>query len=347
MAAETLETDLDLSDAKRRLLEKMLSGGAARKRQADGVAKRSVHDRQPMSLEQQNVWLHSEMAPGQPLYNEPITIHRRGSFDLGLMEKSFNEVLRRHEAWRTSFQVVDGETVPVVHDDFSVRLPLVDLTGLPAAGREAEALRLAKEDALTPIDLGALPLFRARVFKLAEDDHRLHLTLHHIIFDGVSLYRVVVPELSAIYDAYACGRTPLLDPPGLQYGDYAIWRERHTSSDSVCSRPSRCCCIVIPVRKTLSSAGSPTRACGPNCKTSSVTFSTHWYCAHGRRASCGFASFSPKPATRSSARSARARCHSIASFGKFSPSAILARIRCFKCCFRCSRPRRFLPKAGT
>jgi amino acid adenylation domain-containing protein len=233
MAVETEAADLDLSDAKRRLLEKMLSGGAARKRQADGVVKRSADDRQPMSLEQQNVWLHSEMAPGQPLYNEPITIHRRGSFALGLMEKSFNEILRRHEAWRTSFQIVQGEAVPVVHDDFSVRLPLVDLTGLPAAGREAEALRLAKEDALTPIDLSALPLFRARVFKLAEDDHRLHLTLHHIIFDGVSLYRIVVPELSAIYDAYACGRTPLLDPPGLQYGDYAIWRERHTSSDSV------------------------------------------------------------------------------------------------------------------
>ena len=231
--SETLEIDLDLPDARRRLLEKMLSGGAARKRQVDGVVKRSVDERQPMSLEQQNVWLHSEMASSQPLYNEPITIHRRGSFDLGLMEKSFNEVLRRHEAWRTSFQIVDGEAVPVVHDDFSVRLPLVDLTGMPAAGREAEALRLASEDALTPIDLSAPPLFRARISKLAEDDHRLHLTLHHIIFDGVSLYRVVVPELSAIYDAYASGRLPALDPPGLQYGDYAIWRERHTSSDAV------------------------------------------------------------------------------------------------------------------
>ena len=160
----------------------------------------------PISLEQQNVWLHSSMAPGQPLYNEPITIHRKGSFDLALMEKSFNEMLRRHEAWRTSFQIVDGEVAPIVHHDLYVNLPLVDLTGLPAADREAEALRLATEDAHTPIDLTAPPLFRARVFKIAEDDHRLHLTLHHIIFDGVSIYRIVVPELSAIYDAYAAGR---------------------------------------------------------------------------------------------------------------------------------------------
>ena len=230
MATETL--DMELSDAQRHLLEKMLSGGA-RKRQADGVIKRSAHERQPMSLEQQNVWLHSAMAPDQLLYNEAVTIHRKGSFDLGLMEKSFNEILRRHEAWRTSFQIVDGEIVPVVHEDFSVKLPLIDLTGLPAADRAAGALRLATEDARAPIDLGALPLFRARVFKLAEDDHRLHLALHHIIFDGVSIHQIVVPELSSIYGAYASGGIPSLDPPQLQYGDYAIWRERRASSDSV------------------------------------------------------------------------------------------------------------------
>ena len=230
MAAENPATDLELPDAKRRLLEKMLSGGAARKKQAEGVTKRAASDRVPISLEQQNVWLHSAMAPSQPLYNEPITIHRRGSFDLALMEKSFNEVLRRHEAWRTSFQTVDGEVAPVVRDDLHVHLPLVDLTGLPAAEREVEALRLATLDAHTPIDLAARPLFRARVFKIAADDHRLHLTLHHIIFDGVSIYRIVVPELSAIYDAYAAGRTPQLDPPGLQYGDYAVWRERQMTA---------------------------------------------------------------------------------------------------------------------
>ena len=233
MAAENTVTHLDLPDAKRRLLEKMLSGGTARKRQAEGVTKRGANDPVPISLEQQNVWLHSSMAPSQPLYNEPITIHRKGSFDLALMEKSFNEMLRRHEAWRTSFQIVDGEVVPIVHDDLYVHLPLVDLTGLPATDREAEALRLATEDAHTPIDLTTPPLFRARVFKIAEDDHRLHLTLHHIIFDGVSIYRIVVPELSAIYDAYASGRTPQLDQPDLQYGDYAVWRERQMVSDSV------------------------------------------------------------------------------------------------------------------
>ena len=231
MADGNTATALELPDAKRRLLEKMLSGGTARKKQAEGVTKRAAIDRVPISLEQQNVWLHSAMAPSQPLYNEPITIYRRGSFDLALMEKSFNEVLRRHEAWRTSFQTVDGEVAPVVYDGLYVPLPLVDLTGLPAAEREAEALRLATLDAHTPIDLAAPPLFRARVFKIAADDHRLHLTLHHIIFDGVSIYRIVVPELSAIYDAYAAGRSPQLDPPGLQYGDYALWRERQMAAE--------------------------------------------------------------------------------------------------------------------
>ena len=123
-----------------------------------------------------------------------------------------------------------------MHSDLRVRLPLVDLTGLPEAEREAAASRLATDEARRPFDLGAAPLFRARVLKLAEDDHRLYLTLHHLVFDGVSLCRVMLPELAAIYGALADGRGPtaaVLAEPALQYGDYAIWREGHAAGEAV------------------------------------------------------------------------------------------------------------------
>jgi amino acid adenylation domain-containing protein len=226
----------EMSSAKRQLLQRMLSGGGTAGAGADdigAVVRRAGGTKPPISLEQQNVWLHASMAPDRPLYNEPITIHRKGSFDLAVMEKSFNEILRRHEAWRTSFELVDGEVQHVVHDDLRVSLPLIDLTIFPAAERESEALRIATEDARRSFDLAVAPLFRAQVLKLADDDHRLHLTLHHIIFDGVSIYRIVVPELSAIYAAFSSGQDPALPGPVLQYGDYAIWRERHAASDSV------------------------------------------------------------------------------------------------------------------
>ncbi|MEA2954316.1 MAG: hypothetical protein QOJ96_3836 [Alphaproteobacteria bacterium] len=229
-----MNSTAELSDAKRLLLQKMLSGGGApRVAQVEAVMPRPAGTTPPISLEQRNVWLHASMAPDLPLYNEAITIHRRGTFDLALMEKSFNEILRRHEAWRTSFDVVDGEIVQVVHEDLRVRFPLVDLTGVPVAGREAEALRIATEEARKPFDFGTAPLFRGTIVKLAEDNHRLYLTLHHIIFDGVSIYKMIVPELAAIYDAFANASRPNLPEPTLQYGDYALWRERDVASETV------------------------------------------------------------------------------------------------------------------
>ncbi len=224
----------ELSDAKRLLLQKMLSGGAATAAAAvDSVTPRQKGEVPPLSLEQGHVWLHSSMAPDLPLYNEPITIHRRGPFDLAVMERSFNEILRRHEIWRTAFAVEGDRVAQIVHPDLTIRLPLVDLTGLPESEREAEALRIATEEARKPFDLGQAPLFRAQILKLADGDHRLYLTLHHIIFDGVTIYRVIVPELSAIYEAFAQGKPSPLPEPALQYGDYALWRERDAASPSM------------------------------------------------------------------------------------------------------------------
>jgi amino acid adenylation domain-containing protein len=221
-----------LSAAKRELLARLLAGEAGAVRaDPDRVRPRPDGAVPPISAEQAQVWLHAALAGAVPLYNEPITIHRRGSFDLGLLEDSFNELLRRHEIWRTGFERVDGQVQQRVAPALRITLPLVDLSHLPLAEREAEALRLATEDARRPFDLARAPLFRARVLKLAEDEHRLHLTLHHIIFDGVSIYRTVMPELVAIYEARARGVEPDLPAPELQYGDYALWRERSLRDD--------------------------------------------------------------------------------------------------------------------
>jgi amino acid adenylation domain-containing protein len=200
--------------------------------QNDRVAPRHGGVIPPISPEQRQVWLHAAMAPDLPLYNEAITIHRKGSFNLAVLKESLNEILRRHEIWRTSFREVDGTIVQVVHPERTVRSPLVDLTTLPEEEREREALRLATEAARQPINLAQAPLLRATVVKLADGEHRLYLTLHHIIFDGVSICRIIVPELVATYTALAQGRRPALPPPALQYGDYAIWRQRMLARDA-------------------------------------------------------------------------------------------------------------------
>ncbi len=224
MSTVLRETDhKELSAAKQRLLEQRMRGGRTA---VDRVMPRQPGVRVRASAEQHRVWLHASMEPAVPIYNESLTVHRTGSFDAGAFEAAFNELIARHEAWRTSFAMEDGELVQVVAPKLQIDLPLTDLRDVEEDKREAAACRLATEDAAEPIDMTKAPLLRARVLRMSDREHRLQLTLHHIIFDGVSLYRTFVPELAALYGAFEAGRGSPLAAPELQYGDYALWRER-------------------------------------------------------------------------------------------------------------------------
>jgi amino acid adenylation domain-containing protein len=220
-----------LSEAKRRLLEQRLRGSVSGSKKVDD----SIRPRRdgaviPLSAEQRRVWLHAAQQPDVPIYNEPCTIHKYGNFDLGILQRTLAEILQRHEAWRTSF-APDGEEI--VHGDLQVPLRFDDLSTLPHPEAEIEALRIATEDAQKPISLDTAPLFRARVVRMSSDEHRLYLTFHHIIFDGVSIVRVLMPELTAIYASFERGEPSPLPQPSLQYGDYAIWRAQHVESQAV------------------------------------------------------------------------------------------------------------------
>lgn len=214
-----------LSETKRRLLEAYLRGDAGASGSA-AIQPRPPGALVPLSYGQQLLWLHGQLAPELPVYNEPITVHRLGPLDVPALEASLTEVLRRHEAWRTTFVMVDGQPMQKVQPNPSLKLPVVDLRHLPREEREAEALRLASEDARRPFDLAQGPLLRAMLVRLNESEHRLFLTLHHIIFDGVSTYHVFLPELTGLYEAYRSGLPSPLPEPALQYGDYACWQRQ-------------------------------------------------------------------------------------------------------------------------
>jgi len=189
---------------------------------AQGVSRRLAGTQIPLTFAQQQLWLHAQLAPDTALYNEPLTIRHHGPLDTRVLERALNEIVRRHEAWRTTFPVVNGEPVQRVHPPSLVQLQEIDLSGLPEDRREAEALRLAAEDARLPFDLEGGPLFRAKLMRLSEEEQRLHMTLHHLIFDGFCGYRIFLPELGALYAAYAQdGPSPLPDL-AFQFGDYAV-----------------------------------------------------------------------------------------------------------------------------
>lgn len=213
-----------LSEGRRALLQRYLRGGVARgDLKPAPIPKRKESDPIPLSYSQQQMWLHSQLADAYLIYNEPITIHRHGELNVSALERSFAEIVRRHEAWRTTFQWDGDQGVQVVQPPPArIEIPFVDLRAHPQP--EQEALRLATEDVRQPFDLARGPMYRLRLVRLADAEHRLFLALHHIIFDGVSLYRVLLPELLMAYEAFARNKSPALEELPIQYPDYAAWQ---------------------------------------------------------------------------------------------------------------------------
>lgn len=177
----------------------------------------------PLSFAQQQVWLHAQMVPSLPIYNEPVTIQRHGTLDVQALGRALNEIVRRHQAWRTTFRIVDSEPAQVIQPAGPVLLPLADLSHLPESQKEEEARRLANQDALRPFDLEQGPLFRVLLVRLSDTEHRLFFTLHHIIFDGYSIYRVLLSELATLYAAFTEGHASPLPELSIQYPDFAVW----------------------------------------------------------------------------------------------------------------------------
>jgi amino acid adenylation domain-containing protein len=141
------------------------------------------------------------------------------------LAQTLQEVVRRHEALRTTFIAAEGRPVQVIGPARPFALPVVDLGAPPGAEREAEALALAGQEARRPFDLAGGPLLRAALLRLGADEHVLLVTLHHIVADGWSL-GVLVREVAALYEAFARGRPAPLPELPIQYADFAHWQRQ-------------------------------------------------------------------------------------------------------------------------
>jgi hypothetical protein len=219
------------AETRRKLLAGYLERTRGARTQADdSIPLRPAGMPVEASEAQQQLWLHSELAGQAPLYNEPVTIYFNGELDVAAMEAAFNEILRRHEAWRTSFVWRDDKLLQVIAPEVKMELPLIDLRKLSTAKREGRAREIAIADAKAPFDFGKAPLIRCRLFRLQDTEYRLYLTLHHIIFDAVSMYHIFLPELQTLYAACVKGEDPALKPVSVQYADYSHWQRQWLTS---------------------------------------------------------------------------------------------------------------------
>jgi len=181
----------------------------------------------PLSFGEQQLWFLAQVEPGNPFYNEHLTIYLPSSIDGLALEQSFNKIIERHEILRTNFSVVDGQPMRIVQPTCYLSLPLINLQEIASASnRETEALRLVTEKARQPFNLTSDLLLRATFIQLGDTDYRLYVTVHHIILDAVSIYSVLFPELVKIYEAI-CNRQPSSLPElPIQYADFAYWQRQ-------------------------------------------------------------------------------------------------------------------------
>src|SRR5580700_2934468 len=150
-----------ISEARQRLLERIRRGEMQVPAAAPAPAiPRTPGNQGPPSPGQEQIWFHAQVAGDAPIYNESVTIHRRGPLDRGILERCLNELARRHELWRSAFPMMDGKVAQQVESDFHLALPFDDLSHLTAEEREAESLRIATEDVRRPFDLNHAPLIR-------------------------------------------------------------------------------------------------------------------------------------------------------------------------------------------
>jgi thioesterase domain-containing protein/acyl carrier protein len=184
---------------------------------------------QPLSLAQQRLRSLDLLLPDTSVYNLPLAFRLTGVLDVAAMEKSVEEIARRHEILRTTFPRVDRKPVQKISPATTFHLSVIDLQNLPQNQREVEAQRLASQEAQQPFNLAEGPLWRVKLLRLAEDEHWLLVTLHHIVADGWSL-TLFLRELSAHYKA-----SPLPELP-IQYADFASWHRQWLESEAIKSQ---------------------------------------------------------------------------------------------------------------
>jgi amino acid adenylation domain-containing protein len=216
-----------LSPEKRNLLLARLGSGQIAADDTGSPKPTPAAEHAPLSYPQKRMWLVDQLAPGLPTYNVPITIRLRGAVNVDLFAGAVNSLVRRHEPLRTVVSDGVGEPEQRVLDVAEVPLPVVDLDqmSLDFACRQAVA------EARRPFNLRVGPLLRAKLFRLADNDHLLVITMHHIACDGWSV-TVLLRELVEFYTAAQQNRPPSLPDLPITYRDFAVWQRRNLDDEA-------------------------------------------------------------------------------------------------------------------
>jgi hypothetical protein len=250
---EILPSRVELSGSHRALLEERLQ----RARQTNtrtaeartSIPRRTARGDVPLSFAQERLWFLDQLEPGSAVYNVCQAVRMRGTLDLVALEKSLNEIVRRHEILRTNFVASEGRAVQVIAPERAINVTVVDLCAWRDGTGEEEVERRLQEESRRPFDFATDLLLRALVIRISASEHILMLTMHHIISDGWSI-GVLFRELASLYTSACTGEPLSLPELPIQFADFALWNERpcrarRSSGPSSIGSPSsvaRCRC---------------------------------------------------------------------------------------------------------
>ena len=180
----------------------------------------------PASFTQERLWLLDQMDPGNPAYNIAGGVRIRGALNIPALHRSLNEVVRRHEALRTTFRSIGGQVAQIIGLELNLPLPIITLNANSNGGGstfDQEILNRAAVITSHRFDLSRGPLLQVELLKFSAEDHALLLVFHHVIADGWSM-SILIHEAMALYNAFISGQPSPMANLEIQYADFAQWQ---------------------------------------------------------------------------------------------------------------------------
>jgi acyl carrier protein len=209
---------------------KALREEAVRTQEPNVISRQLQQNAAPLSFGQQRLWLLDQLQQDSCAYNEAAAMRLVGCLNVAALEQALNEIVRRHEALRTTFSVVDGQPVQVITPSLTMDLPVMNLGELPESVRSQKVQQLIAEWSQQRFDLAQSPLLRWMLLQLDEQEYLLLLSTHHIVTDGWSV-GVFFQELATLYNAFSQGQPSPLPELPIQYADFAIWQRQWLQGD--------------------------------------------------------------------------------------------------------------------
>lgn len=215
----------DLSDEKRALLAKRLRG----QQESGRIGRRTDRDKPiPLSSAQRSVWISDQSSASPNVFNVSVMIAFGAELKEHALRQAIHELVRRHEALRTSIELVDGSPMQIVTPDVELDIHTLSISHTADERPEDIVLSLAQTQDRQPFRLSQAPLLRANLaINGSEPDNRgyiLIVTFHHIICDAWSKH-ILIKELISLYDAFSKGAIHSLPIVPGQYPDYALWEQ--------------------------------------------------------------------------------------------------------------------------